>query len=226
MKRGGAIAGRGTVGTAYIKPDLEMEALLPEGCTWKDGYVMKVFEKRSEGKVEWKKTQILRDKKPAGAIYPEDEESHCILKNKRYALFSRYGGRTIFDLFYMDPGDDPDDALFNGIDRLEAGTPLAINKEILLDVLKALQTLEGQVKEMNANGIFHSDLTVENVVYQDGVASLIDFGYVDTTGDDESISIREMIDVLGKLKGGATKSRRKAVSSKRRTRRRSSYRSR
>lgn len=223
MKRGGAIAGRGTVGTAYVKPDPEMEALLPEGCTWKDGYVMKVFEKKSEAKVEWKKTQILRVNKPAGAIYPEDEESHCILKNKRHALFSRYGGRTIFDLFYMDPGDDPDDALFNGIDRLEAGTPLAINKGILLDVLKALKTLEGQVKEMNANGIFHSDLTVENVVYQDGVASLIDFGYVDTTGNDESESIREMIDVLGKLKGG---SRRRAASSKRRTRRRLSSRSR
>lgn len=244
MKRGGVESGRGTLGIAYRKPEPRLEAALPEGCLWKDGYIMKVFNKgeRKSGKEEWEKTKILREKKPEGVIYPESECTLIGNYKGRYALFSPYGGKSIYELFYVLPpnlegreGDELTDAIEDAYeadwDRYEAEQPVDRNKHLLPDVLAALEVLKGHVRKMNEMGIFHGDLADGNVVYDETTktAKLIDFGYmsVESEGSEEG-SIDEIVRKLKKLepKGGSKKSRRRAASSKRRTRRRLSSRSR
>ncbi len=209
---------------------------------------MKVFNKGEEesGKEEWEKTKLLREKKPAGVIYPESECTLIGNYEGRYALFSPYGGKSIYELFYVLP---PNLANLKGVkrrhaiedayeadwDRYEAEQPVDRNKHLLPDVLAALEVLKGHVRKMNEMGIFHGDLADGNVVYDETTktAKLIDFGYMSVQevapgNPTEEGSIDEIVRKLKNLepKGGSKKSRRRAASSRRRTRRRLSFRSR
>jgi hypothetical protein len=218
-RRGGVIIGTGANGSAYSKPD-EMETLLPEGCEWKDGYVMKVFEttKYRHAMKEWRKTEILREKNLQGMIYPE---TNCTLTDGRTAIFSPSGGQTVAEFFYSEgpiiTNDDMKAMLANARDN-----KIVRNAEKVDEVVEALRRLIEQVKTMNDMEIYHNDIHDGNIVYDGKEARLIDFGEMSEEGDAEDDQIEGIINNL-KPSGGL---RKRAVASKRRTRRRRSFRSR
>lgn len=218
-RKGGVVIGTGANGVVYTKPD-EVEKLVPEGCEWKDGYVMKVFEtyNRENGVEEWIATKILRNQKIQGIIYPE---KRCNLIDGRLALFSPFGGQTVAELFYSKgPIITEDDvkALHNNTSSGE----IVRNREQIPNVIEALQRLIEQVKTMNTERIYHNDIHEGNIVYDGKDTRLIDFGESSEEGGDDTKQIERIIDKL-KQTGGL---RKKAVSSRRRTRRHRSYRSR
>lgn len=195
--RGGAKAGEGMMAIVYMKPEKEIEDLLPEGCEWKDEYVAKVFRKGYGGyaKKEWKFTRQLANF--GGIIVPE---SQCVLTDGRQVLFSKNGGPSLASLFY-----DP------------YGRPIKKSAE----VIPALEMLRDQVGKMNKEGIVHMDIQSGNIVYDGKLARLIDFGLSEMAGksDDETGEITKIIDQLKPTAGGSTKSRRKTRKPKRRTQR-------
>jgi serine/threonine protein kinase len=221
--KGGVEIGKGAYGVVYTKPD-DIEKLLPEGCEWKDGYVMKVVTDKDK---EWEKTQILRDNAVKGAIYPE---STCTLKDKRTALFSKFGGQSLLELFYSTGPilnkEQLETAKKNADFYFEVKAVVVRNREMINAVVDALEALKPQIQTMNKLGIFHTDIHEGNIVYDGKDTYLIDFGTIivrkrDTKRETEAIDY--IIEKLTKPTGG---SRKRAVTSKRRTRRRRSYRSR
>jgi hypothetical protein len=217
-RRGGVVIGTGANGIVYSKPD-EIEKLLPEGCEWKDGYVMKLFKSGNDARDEWVNTKLLRKRKLHGLIYPE---SWCTLTDGRIALFSPSGGQTIAEFFYSNgPILERADTMAM-LDNMRSNQ-IVRNSDKVDEVVEALRRLIEDVKIMNAEGIYHTDIHHGNIVYDGKEARLIDFGEISEEGDqDESEEIEEIIKTL-KPSGGL---RKKAASSRRRTRRRRSYRSR
>lgn len=227
-RRGGAKIGKGENATVYSKPDVEMESLIPEGRKWEDGYVMKVFESAWPANVEWKKTEILRGKEIQGIIYPEEEP--CTLKDGRVALFSPFGGETILEFFFSNGPINTREEL------LGVSKTIVRNHDKIDAVIEALGRLMEQVSIMNDRGISHNDIHDGNIVYDGKDARLIDFGTLTFSKkeiDDETGQIQEIIDSLrekkeesqnpSEVEGGL---RKRVASSRRRTRRRRSYRSR
>jgi hypothetical protein len=216
-RRGGVVIGIGANATAYTKPN-KIEKLLPEGCEWKDGYVIKVFEndKNADAIDEWNKTGILRKIKIQGAVYPETK---CTLTDGRIALFSPFGGQSILEIFYS-KGPIVDEDSEDVLGRVMNGV-IVRNNDKVNKVIQALQRLMEQVKTMNAEGIYHNDIHEGNIVYDGKDTRLIDFGEMSEEGNEE---IGQIEDIIYKLKlpqkGGL---RKKAVPSKRRTRKRRSY---
>lgn len=223
-RRGGSKIGKGENATVYSKPDPEIESLLPEGCEWKDGYVVKVFESAWPANVEWKRTARLRKEKIQGSIYPEKQ---CTLKDGRVALFSPFGGETILEFFFSNGPINTREEL------LGVSETIVRNHDKIDAVIEALDRLTEQVSIMNAQEIYHNDIHDGNIVYDGKEARLIDFGQGSSKGDDETEQIQEIIDSLrekkaesqnpSEVEGGL---RKRVASSRRRTRRRRSYRSR
>lgn len=215
-RRGGVEFGVGSNGIVYVKPD-EREQLIPGGCEWKDGYVMKVFETKRDAREEWTNTEILREKKIQGILHPE---SWCKLSNGQIALFSPFGGQSILQMFYSKGPiveEDSEDVLgrvMNGV--------IVRNNDKVNEVIESLQRLMEQVKTMNAEGIYHNDIHEGNIVYDGKDTKLIDFGEISEEGNNEVGQIEHIIDKL-KLpqKGGL---RKRVVKPNRRTRKRLSYR--
>lgn len=216
-RKGGAKIGKGENATVYSKPDPEIESLLPEGCEWKDGYVVKVFELAWPANVEWKKTERLRGKEIQGIIYPEEEP--CTLKDGRVALFSPFGGETILEFFFSNGPINTREEL------LGVSKTIVRNHDKVNDVIEALGRLMEQVTIMNDRGFSHNDIHDGNIVYDGKNARLIDFDKLTFSKKDINDETEQIQDIIDKLKqtGGL---RKRAVTSKRRTRRRPSYRSR
>ena len=208
--KGGVVIGKGTFGEVYTKPEPSLEKLLPDGCVWKDDYVMKVVDDDKE----WTRTEVLRKNAIEGAIYPE---SICRLK-KRYALFSKNGGQSLLELFYSTGPIVTKEAMDNAKNK-------AIHREVVqhsdkIDaVIAALEGLKSQIQAMNEKGIYHRDIQEGNIVYDGTTAQLIDFGTMSTTGEKEDGVVDVIISRL-KPKGGL---RKKVGPPTRRTRRRRSY---
>ena len=215
-RRGGAKIGKGENATVYSKPDPEIESLLPEGCEWKDGYVVKVFESAWPANAEWTKTKRLRKRKIQGIIYPETQ---CTLTDGRVALFSPFGGETILEFFFSNGPINTREEL------LGVSETIVRNHDKVDAVIEALGRLMEQVTIMNNQGISHNDIHDGNIVYDGKNARLIDFGELTFSEDEINDETEQIQDIIDKLKqtGGL---RKKVVTSKRRTRRHRSYRSR
>jgi serine/threonine protein kinase len=220
-RRGGVVIGQGGFGIVYMKDD-PIKELLPNGCEWKDGYVMKVA---TDATSEWKKTQSLRDKNIQGSIYPEYT---CPLKDGRNALFSPYGGQSLLELFYSEVPITTDTLL--KLAKTNAafyrGNAVVVrNHEMIPRVLAALRILIGHVKTMNAQGISHNDIHEGNIVFDGNVARLIDFGNMTFREDDRKEEYFELEGILDNLtKNQKAGSRKRVGTSRRRTQRRRSYR--
>jgi hypothetical protein len=113
---------------------------------------------REEARREFMKTRILRQKNYDFTCHPL-EACKGIGKNNRgdrWLLFSKYGG----------------------IPASQVQTSLRRELQRFIRFKDALKALRFQVQQMNADGIFHNDITLQNITYDDttGKASLIDFG--------------------------------------------------
>lgn len=214
-RRGGLKIGLGSNGEAYVKPD-EIERLIPKGCEWKDGYVMKVFESKKDARDEWMYTDILRTRNIQGILYPE---SWCTLKNDKIALFSPFGGETIHEFFYS-KGPLVTNEDYKAAANNRASGTIVRNREHLDKVVDALRRLQEHVNIMNENGIYHNDIHTGNIVYDGQNARLIDFGEITEDGKNEVVSIEDIIHKLNQS-GGL---RKRVVASRRRTRKRRSCR--
>jgi hypothetical protein len=199
-----------------------------------------IADAKLEGDTEWKNTEKLRELKASGGdvltwidglIFPE---SQCTLKDGRPVHFSLYGGNSIVKLFYKEPVFDDDESVEDE-EEIEP-TPFRdqTNNKYFPGIIEALTVLRDKVKKMNEAGIFHNDMHRGNIVYDGKVARVIDFGFTEVAapekGDSRDVlAIGDYIKELTALesppapKGGTKKSRRKAVSSKRRTRKHRSF---
>ncbi len=113
---------------------------------------------REEARSEFMRTRILRQKNYDFTCHPI-EACKGIGKNsrgERWLLFSKYGG----------------------IPASQVQSSLRRELQRFIHFKDALKTLRFQVQEMNKDGIFHNDITLQNITYDDttGKASLIDFG--------------------------------------------------
>lgn len=213
-KNGGVKVGMGSNAEVYGKPD-NIEQLLPEGCDWKDGYVMKVFETNRDAREEWMNTDILREKKIEGIIYPE---TWCKLKNEKIALFSPFGGQSIYEFFYSKGPLVSRDDYKTAADNRSNGT-IVRNHEHVHRVIEALRQLQQHVKIMNKEEIYHNDIHLGNIVYDGQTARLIDFGEISEVGKDD---VKQIEDIIGKLKQTGGLRKRVAASTRRTRKRRSS----
>ncbi len=104
-------------------------------------------------------TESVRDKLTALniGIFPA---SVCEGPKGEFQLYMKYGGLALTDQGYPDRPTNPS------------------------AVRKALVTLLGKVRAMNAQGIYHNDIGFDNVVYspETGIAYLIDFERMTSDG--------------------------------------------
>ena len=216
--RGGSVVGVGMNGIVYTKPD-EIEKKLLPGCVWKDGYVMKAVE--TEANKEWEQSQILRNENIQGAIYPEYT---CALQGGETGLLSPNGGESLLELFYSNEPIRTQGHMDTAWGNLGARN-IVRNRDKLPKVIDALKTLLDQIKIMNSKKVFHNDIHEGNIVYDGNTARLIDFEKMTREDDNKDIPQIEML--ITNLRGSIRKAglRKKAVTLKRRTRKRRSSRS-
>lgn len=226
-RRGGDVIGKGGFGLVYTKPEPELEKLIPQGCEWKDNYVMKVDEKTKDAEEEWTQTEILRKNVIKGAIYPETK---CTLTDGRIALFSKFGGQSLLELFYSTTPITTEKQLKAA--KKQAGfygkpSPVLRNHEKIPTLIPALETLKKQLQIMNAQGISHNDVHDGNIVYDGTTARLIDFGQLTFREDDRKEEYYEVEYIIDKLKKNQKAGlRKRAVALTRRIRSHRSFQSR
>lgn len=151
-------------------------------------YVSKLMSKKGAD-IEWNITERLREFKPGYAIYPTHRCSH----NGKELLFSKYGGEPLLKYY----------------ENLEKHSYSKPPKELpnLDEYIKLIKTMKRFIPnlvDLHKNGLWHNDLTFENVLYnhEKNKLYLIDFGR-STDYDqkekhtDESI----LIDMINELKG-------------------------
>jgi hypothetical protein len=164
QKGGTKILGEGRKGISYYPalPCANSEEQ-PSG-----NLVSKVTD-REEARKEFMRTRILRQKNYDFTCHPL-EACKGIGKNSRgdrWLLFSKYGGVT----------------------ASQVQSSLRRELQRFIDFKDAVKRLRFQVQQMNAEGIFHNDITLQNITYDEatGKAYLIDFGDLTqkATGNDQ-----------------------------------------
>ena len=135
------------------------------------GNVVSKVTTREEARSEFLKTRILRKKNYDFTCHPIEACKGMGQNNKgeRWLLFSNYGGIPI------------------------AQVQSNFRRQFLQfqKFKEAIKQLRLEVQQMNADGIFHNDITVQNITYDEatGKAYLIDFGDLSSKneGDDGKI---------------------------------------
>ena len=160
-RKGGGIIGKGISGTVYY-PALQCKNILetPTG-----DYVSKVSKKQAAEK-EFNITASLRTL-PNASNYAVFPEHICEYDDKHSLLFSKFGGYSL-ELFY------------ENIQKLLHSKNV---KETEFDIkyfeniISALKQLKVDVKYLNDNKIYHGDLSLSNMLYNEieNKIYLIDF---------------------------------------------------
>ena len=163
QQKGGKIIGKGMSGVVHY-PALHCK--VPEE-TPVGNYVSKVSSKKSAEK-EFKNSEALRNLKGSEefAIYPE---FICEYNDKQNLLFSKFGGYSLVHYYSFLENL----AYTNSVDKKKE----EFNEEYFNNVFKALEVLKEKVKWLNENGIYHNDISFDNILYNEETNKvyLIDF---------------------------------------------------
>lgn len=180
-KRGGGVIGKGISGTVYY-PALQCKNIdeTPHG-----DYVSKIAKKQAALN-EFKLTEKLRNlyNATAYAVYPEHM---CTYDDKHNLLFSKFGGYSLESF----------DSYIHKLLRAKNIKNTNFDVDYFENVIAALKELKKSVHYLNANGIYHGDLSLHNMLYNEETNKiyLIDFekgGHV----EDETLGVQDIIDDL------------------------------
>lgn len=164
QQKGGKIIGKGMSGVVHY-PALQCK-VPSENPSDSDSYVSKVSSKKSAEK-EFKNTEALRALKGSEefAIYPE---FMCEYNEKQNLLYSKFGGYSLVHYYSF---------LENLAYTKNADKKKEFNEEYFNEVFKALEVLKEKVKWLNENGIYHNDISFDNILYNEETKKvyLIDF---------------------------------------------------
>jgi hypothetical protein len=160
-RRGAGKIGEGMSGRVYY-PALECDdpSKQPKG-----DYVSKVM-KPDAAQAEFTKTEPLRKLGPSYAIYPE---AMCARKGNSM-LFSKFGGFNLADYF-----TNLEQVYEGSLDWAPQAVP--VNKDELNSIVRGLQELSADIDEMNKEGLYHNDVSMDNIVFNPSTKKvyLIDF---------------------------------------------------
>jgi len=190
-RHGAGKIGEGMSGRVYY-PALECDdpSKQPKG-----DYVSKVM-KPDVAQAEFTKTEPLRKLGPSYAIYPE---AICARKGNSI-LFSKFGGFNLADYFTNL------EQVYEG--RLDwAPEPVPVNKDELNSIVRGLQELSGEIDEMNAAGLYHNDVSMDNIVFNPSTKRvyLIDFERMTLTPPKGRSDKDNILDILKSFKAYADK---------------------
>jgi serine/threonine protein kinase len=162
---GGKIIGKGMSGIVHY-PALQCK-VADDNPRDLSSYVSKVSSKKSAEK-EFKNTEALRALKGSEefAIYPE---FMCEYNDKQNLLFSKFGGYSLFHYYSFLENL----AYSKNADKKKE----EFNEEYFNIIYKGLEVLKEKVKWLNENGIYHNDISFDNIVYNEETNNvyLIDF---------------------------------------------------
>ena len=187
QQKGGKIIGKGMSGVVHY-PALQCK-IPTENPIDISSYVSKVSSKKSAEK-EFKNTEALRNLKGSEefAIYPE---FMCEYNEKQNLLFSKFGGYSLVHYYsFLE-----DLAYTKNADKSQ------FNEEYFNNVFKALEVLKEKLKWLNENGIYHNDISFDNVLYNEETNKvyLIDFEDRGKSRND-SKGVQSLIDDLEDFK--------------------------
>jgi hypothetical protein len=184
--RGGKVIGMGLYGYVHYGKEGSEGIQCKDGSEWKEDEVAKVGRDLSEEFARVKKIQLQYPAISEFAILPT---RLCEMDEAVYIRFLKSqpdsGTKMMLELRseqYEEEGllsEHPPEILFapyGGPSLEEVSGP---------EVVKALETLREQVKDMNAHRVYHQDIGLSNIVYKDGKAYLIDFGTGYVAPEDE-----------------------------------------
>ena len=141
------------------------------------GNLVSKVTSREEARREFFKTRILRKKDYDFTCHPIEACKGIgeNTKGERWLLFSKYGG----------------------VPAGQLQSNFRKDFERFITFKDAIKRLRLQVQEMNADGIFHNDITMQNITYDEatGKAYLIDFGEM-TQGKPERNDAKSMDQAL------------------------------
>jgi len=187
-QKGGKIIGKGMSGVVHY-PALQCKAP-SENPTDISSYVSKVSSKKSAEK-EFKNTEALRSLKGSEefAIYPE---FMCEYNEKQNLLFSKFGGYSLVHYYSF---------LENLAYTKNSDKKKEFNEEYFNNIYKGLEVLKEKVKYLNENGIYHNDISFDNVLYNEETNKvyLIDFEDRGTSRND-SKGVQSLLDDLEDFK--------------------------
>jgi serine/threonine protein kinase len=162
---GGKIIGKGMSGIVHY-PALQCK-VADDNPRDLSSYVSKVSSKKSAEK-EFKNTEALRALKGSEefAIYPE---FMCEYNDKQNLLFSKFGGYSLVHYYSFLENL----AYSKNADKKKE----EFNEEYFNIIYKGLEVLKEKVKWLNENGIYHNDISFDNIVYNEETNNvyLIDF---------------------------------------------------
>jgi len=161
--KGGKIIGKGMSGVVHypalqckVPSDMPIDSKL---------YVSKVSSKNSAEK-EFKNTEALRNLSESKefAIYPE---FMCEYNDKQNLLFSKFGGYSLVHYY----------SFLENLAYSKNADKTQFNEEYFNDIFKSLEVLKDKVKWLNENGIYHNDISFDNILYNEETNKvyLIDF---------------------------------------------------
>jgi serine/threonine protein kinase len=190
-RRGAGKIGEGMSGRVYY-PALECDdpSKQPKG-----DYVSKVM-KPDAARAEFTKTEPLRKLGPSYAIYPE---AMCARKGNSM-LFSKFGGFNLADYF-----TNLEQVYEGALDW--APEPVPVNKDELNSIVRGLQELSGEIDEMNRAGLYHNDVSMDNIVFNPSTKKvyLIDFERMTLTPPKGRSDKDNILDIFKSFKAYADK---------------------
>ena len=186
-QKGGKIIGKGMSGVVHY-PALQCK-VPSENPTDLSSYVSKVSSKKSAEK-EFKNTEALRALKGSEefAIYPE---FMCEYNDKQNLLFSKFGGYSLVHYY----------SFLEDLAYTKNADKSHFNEEYFNDIYKGLEVLKEKVKYLNENGIYHNDISFDNVLYNEETKKvyLIDFEDRGKSRND-SKGVQNLLDDLADFK--------------------------
>lgn len=156
---------RGKNGIVYYKALNCKDNTQPKG-----DYVSKLMT-RKKAIEEYSHSDKIRATIPTGAVYSEYMcDSSYVRGNKDTLIFSKFGGYPLV-------------AYWTYLDEYTKDTEIKFEPSYWNKVMKGLYILKDEIVEMNNKGLYHNDINLENILYnQDtGKMLLIDFAEATNT---------------------------------------------
>jgi serine/threonine protein kinase len=163
------VIGRGKSGIVYYPA---LNCANPANTPAGENYVTKLVT-RVHGEKELENANLIKDKGFDFVIYPIALcEAETPMGNKTHLLFSKYGGTSIMEHFSL-------------FDKRKKPTRSEVNAPYIDKLTAALTALIPKIKMMNDKGIYHNDISFDNIVYneKEGKAYLIDFELLSTVNN-------------------------------------------
>jgi len=180
-KLGGAVIGKGISGTVHY-PALECRnsSETPSG-----DYVSKL-SKRESAVREFELTEKLRALNDAStyAVYPTHM---CTYDDKHNLLFSKFGGYSLESF----------DTYIHKLLRSKNIKQTDFDVDYFENVIVALKELKKSIHYLNSKGIYHGDLSLNNMLYNEETRRIVLIDFEKGGRDeDETLGVQDIIDDL------------------------------